>query len=683
MKTKKLFTAAYLAVFLGVITNAQEAYMPDAERTTQEMNIVLPFTEELQTVTVEIIDDMVIFEGDIILGTVEEMEDPSFKSAVITGKDRHWRGGIIPFVIASGHPKKADIESAIKYINDNTDANLIARTNQADYIEIINGDGCWSYIGRQGGKQQISIGACSWGSTVHEISHAIGLYHEQSRADRDNFVTINTANIEAGKEHNFEKYTTGLDLGAYDFGSIMHYGATAFSKNGKPTIVSKVAGQTFGQRTQFSTLDINGVNAALNPDVWHDSFCYGSEVPLVGDFNGDGKDDVITFTKGTAADVFVALSNGKKFNGTGVKWHDSFCYGTEIPLVGDFNGDGKDDIATFTRGTNADVFVALSNGSKFVGTSVKWHDSFCYGTETPLVGDFNGDGKDDIVTFTKGTTADAFVALSTGSKFNGTSVKWHDSFCYGSEIPLVGDFNGDGKDDLVTFTRSTTADAFVALSTGSKFNGTAVKWHDSFCYGSEIPVVADLNKDGKDDIVTFTRGTSADVYIAKSNGSSFVGTSLRWYDWFASGSQIPISGDFNGDNIDDLIAFNRGNLADVFVALSGNGVPGQNNQSNDSPKADVSNDGSFDGEIVISTSLSVFPNPASSSVTVTFVAETSSISEIKLTNVIGTTVLDKVIEVLEGEVTELTLDLGNLETGIYVVELIHNGKVQQEKLTIK
>ncbi|OXM60332.1 FG-GAP repeat protein, partial [Amycolatopsis vastitatis] len=55
-----------------------------------------------------------------------------------------------------------------------------------------------------------------------------------------------------------------------------------------------------------------------------------------------------------------------------------------IPAVGDFTGDGKDDIATFTRGTAADVYIATSDGTKFVGDSIKWHDAFAYNSEVPL-----------------------------------------------------------------------------------------------------------------------------------------------------------------------------------------------------------------------------------------------------------------------------------------------------------
>jgi hypothetical protein len=261
-----------------------------------------------------------------------------------------------------------------------------------------------------------------------------------------------------------------------------------------------------------------------------------------GDFNGDGRDDIVTFTRGSAADVYVALSNGSGFVGTGVKWHDYFAVGDEIPAVGDFNGDGRDDIVTFTRGPAADVYVALSTGSSFTGTGWKWHDYFAAGDEIPAVGDFNGDGRDDIVTFTRGPAADVYVALSTGSGFVGTGVKWHDYFAAGSEIPAVGDFNGDGRDDIVTFTRGSAADVYVALSTGSNFTGTGWKWHDYFAVGSEIPGTGDFNGDGRDDIVTFTRGPAADVYVALSTGSSFTGTGWKWHDYFAAGSEIPRPG---------------------------------------------------------------------------------------------------------------------------------------------
>jgi len=319
---------------------------------------------------------------------------------------------------------------------------------------------------------------------------------------------------------------------------------------------------------QLERREMMAVNPSFGPELqWLDSFSDEGEIRLVGDFNGDGKDDLATFTRSDTADVYVALSSGQGFRSAAVKWHEAFCYGDEIPLVGDFNGDRKDDIAAFTRGDTGDVYVALSTGKGFRTAKMKWHDAFCYGDEIPLVGNFNGDRKDDIAVFTRGNTGDVYVALSTGKGFRSSAVKWHDTFCYGSEVPLVGDFNGDRKDDIVTFPRGHTGDVYVALSTGREFSGSGWKWHDTFCYGDEIPLAGDFNGDGRDDIATFTRGSSADVYVALSTGRGFSGSGWKWHDEFCSGSDLPALGDFNADGKVDLARFTRGGTGDVFVAL--------------------------------------------------------------------------------------------------------------------
>ncbi|WIV57051.1 FG-GAP-like repeat-containing protein [Amycolatopsis nalaikhensis] len=285
------------------------------------------------------------------------------------------------------------------------------------------------------------------------------------------------------------------------------------------------------------------------------------------DFTGDGKADIATFTRGSAGDVYAAASDGTKFNGTSTLWHDRFSVGTEIPLSGDFNGDGKADVATFSRGSTADVYVALSDGTKFDGNGVMWDDYFAANGEIPAVGDFNGDGKDDIATFTLGTAGDVYVALSDGTKFGASSL-WHGDFGFGAELPYVGDFTGDGKDDVAVFTRGTTGDVYVATSDGTKFIGNGVKWHDNFAFNAEIPAIGDFTGDGKDDIAVFTRGTAADVYVATSDGTKFVGTTVKWHDHFAANDEIPAVGDFTGDGKDDIATFTRGTAADVYVATS-------------------------------------------------------------------------------------------------------------------
>ncbi|MCW3845308.1 N-acetylmuramoyl-L-alanine amidase, partial [Micromonospora yasonensis] len=85
---------------------------------------------------------------------------------------------------------------------------------------------------------------------------------------------------------------------------------------------------------------------------------------------------------GSAADVVVALSNGNGF-GPALKWHDQFATTGQFPYLGDFNGDGRADLAAFSSDPAADVYVALSSGTSF-GPAAKWNDFFGLAGETAL-----------------------------------------------------------------------------------------------------------------------------------------------------------------------------------------------------------------------------------------------------------------------------------------------------------
>jgi len=149
-----------------------------------------------------------------------------------------------------------------------SNVDCVYRTNQPNYIYVHSGGGNWSYVGMIGGQQGLSI--YNWNETyviAHEIMHALGFAHEQSRPDRDQFVKINWENIVKNAENNFYKFV-GTVESTYDYDSLMHYGAFDFSKNGLP-VITLLNGdvRSFGQRSGITEFDAEDMRAIYNGDI--------------------------------------------------------------------------------------------------------------------------------------------------------------------------------------------------------------------------------------------------------------------------------------------------------------------------------------------------------------------------------------------------------------------------------
>jgi hypothetical protein len=262
---------------------------------------------------------------------------------------------------------------------------------------------------------------------------------------------------------------------------------------------------------------------------------------LVGDFTGDGRQDVATLS--TDGVWRVSVSTGTSFDTTiWGKWDSNSAWAGLF--VGDFNGDGKTDVAGFT--TTGTWVVGLSTGSGFA--TWDWAQWSAGSNWAGLyVGDFTGDGKTDVAGFT--TLGTWVVGQSTSSSFATWNwAQWSPASSWTNLF--VGDFNGDGKADVAGFTPGGTW--VVGQSTGSGFaTWNWAQWSPASSWTGLF--VGDFNGDGKTDLAGFSLG--ATWVVGQSTGSAF-GT-WDWAQWDPSAGWTGLYvGDFTGTGKAGVAAIN-------------------------------------------------------------------------------------------------------------------------------
>merc|ERR1739838_994942 len=179
----------------------------------------------------------------------------------------------VPYTFDSIYGYKLDqITEAMRNFHAKTCVRFVERSDESDFVRF-NGKtrGCKSYVGRQGGEQEIKIAdGCEYmlGTIIHEMMHTLGFWHEQSRGDRDEHVTIVWENILPDMTSEFDKQEQGWESygSPYDKSSVMHYGGSAFRKAaGLHTILDKESGKPIRhQRRDFSAEDVRQINLKFN-----------------------------------------------------------------------------------------------------------------------------------------------------------------------------------------------------------------------------------------------------------------------------------------------------------------------------------------------------------------------------------------------------------------------------------
>ncbi|XP_034236279.1 zinc metalloproteinase nas-4-like isoform X1 [Thrips palmi] len=194
-----------------------------------------------------------------------------------------WPGAVVPFEISYGfsNSDRQMILNAMEEYHKHTCIRFVPRRGtDYDYLYITNGNtGCWSSVGRVSGRQEVNLQSpgclTKIGTPMHELMHAMGFMHEQNRWERDSYVTINWQHIQSGRNNNFDKADQSTTDGQgvnYDYRSVMHYSAKAFTKDGADTISARGYGGELGQRDGFSAGDIKKLQTMYK--------CVGSKTML-------------------------------------------------------------------------------------------------------------------------------------------------------------------------------------------------------------------------------------------------------------------------------------------------------------------------------------------------------------------------------------------------------------------
>lgn len=488
MKTQGLMKLGILLILL-LVSACQTTALPEPKVAPGGEGDYRQITIGGETLTYQVVDGDAVFQGDIILGTVEDIEA---KAAALStqavfhdkecgwlcawgwagpdAKDYRWPGGVVPYVIEGDWDVgqdliEANIERAINNeFGAKTSIRWIPRTNEADYIAFVDGSNCSSPVGRQGGRQEIKLNSafsCELRHVIHEMGHAVGLWHEMSRSDRDEHIEIYWNNIKADAKSNYDRHSVdGLDIGDYDYASVMHYKRHFGGKTNESGIVQKAFDVIIngvvnddivvGEAATLSAGDAAALNW-IYADNWVVSFTddEGSQ-PLEGfrgspiqmtnlafaDMNNNGSTDVLFERK----ECFGDTQNCDHWE---VYYYDSLGSGTPYLddsyrladiAFGDFNGNGTTDVfrATGSR-------WQYKEGGK--GSWLHLYNS-SFTLDKIGFGDFNGNG-----------TTDVFYAGGNGWYMkDGGSGNWQVLNSSGQETLAnlqLADYNGNGTTDVI------------------------------------------------------------------------------------------------------------------------------------------------------------------------------------------------------------------------------------------
>ncbi len=277
-----------------------------------------------------------------------------------------------------------------------------------------------------------------------------------------------------------------------------------------------------------------------------------SDVPLVGDLDGDGKADLSVWRPGTAQFHWLTSSSGYSYGAAGTEQWGSVGDGSDVPLMDDLDGDGKADLILWRPGSGRFRWRTSSSGYNEGAAGTKQWGSV---GDVPLTGDLDGDAKADLIIWRPGSGKYFWLTSSSGYSYGAARARqWGSS----GDVPRMGDLDGDGKADLI-FWRPQTG-KFFWLTSSSRYNYGAAgsKQWGSVGGVPDVPLIGDLDGDGKADLIFWRPGTGTFSCLTSSTGYNSAAAGTRQWGSVGGVPDVPLTGDLDGDGKADLIVWRPG-----------------------------------------------------------------------------------------------------------------------------